>query len=109
MSKIGFSAFSVSEVPRLSDAMVSAAVLPVIANWPASSRMTMEPPLTPLWVIELALPEAAAMADMPTDVPLLLVGRLVPGTFSDPPAAWPLEFVPTSPLLLSAPPLPPQL
>ncbi|MFG0233435.1 hypothetical protein [Achromobacter sp. 413638] len=54
------SAFKVSDVSRFNDAIVSAAVLPVSACWPASSRITIVPPLMALLVVELPLPLAAA-------------------------------------------------
>ncbi|MNX90606.1 hypothetical protein D3C86_1226630 [compost metagenome] len=71
--------------------------------------MATLPPLIALYVVELAFPEAATTTGRPTDAPLLLVGKLVPGTLSAPPAAWPFEFVPTSPFFASPSPLPPQL
>ncbi|MNR35246.1 hypothetical protein D3C85_1530770 [compost metagenome] len=71
--------------------------------------MTTLPPLIALYVVESAFPDAATTTGIPADIPLLFVGKLVPGTLSAPPAACPFEFVPTSPCFASPPPLPPQL
>ncbi|MNV87775.1 hypothetical protein D3C71_1819300 [compost metagenome] len=71
---------------RFNDAIVSAAVLPVSANCPASSRMTIVPPLMPLCVVELALPLAATTMGVPIPNPLLPVDIDEPASLVAPPA-----------------------
>ncbi|MNX88253.1 hypothetical protein D3C86_1202160 [compost metagenome] len=112
MSKIGFNAFNVSDVSRFNDAIVSAAVLPVSANCPASSRMTIVPPLMPLCVVELLLPLAATATGVPMPKPLLPVEIDEPCSLLAPPATWPSLVVPRpeSPALVPPPnPKPPPI
>ncbi|MNQ86882.1 hypothetical protein D3C85_1020870 [compost metagenome] len=97
---------------RFNDAIVSAAVLPVRANCPASSRMTIVPPLMPLCVVELLLPLAATATGVPIPKPLLPVDIDEPASFDAPPATWPPLVVPSpeSPALALPPnPKPPPI
>ena len=80
--------------------------MPVSACWPASSRITIVPPLMALLVVELPLPLAA----IATGVFMLTLpdeDNEVPASLLAPPATWLSLVVPKPvPLLLPLPPKP---
>ncbi|CAB3928882.1 hypothetical protein LMG3412_06486 [Achromobacter deleyi] len=92
-SKIRSSALSVSLVSRFNAAIASAAVCPVSACCPASSRMTMVPPLMALFVVELASPLAPIAMGTLALRPSKL-GSVEPGVALLPPATLPWLSVP---------------
>ncbi len=92
---------------RLTLATVCSPSLPVSACCFASSVMWIAPPLMPLPVTLLPLPEAPITTGG-VALQLPLVGTLLPGTLSPPVVAWPCWLVPTPPaVVLPPPPLPP--
>ena len=103
LSKIGFSAFKVSEVSRFNAAIVSAAVIPVRCCCAASSRITTVPPLMALCVVELLLPLAPTTMGVPMPKPPLPGATDEPCSLLAPPATWPPLVVPRP----ASAPLPP--